>query len=152
MSNQSAKNLQGTPHHITKIPYDERLNTAKRKQCYFYNNNDSCCRKSLGECYNPLDCSFFIKIGTNAVSNYIINKINLEKQAQNNYTLERNKEYYFKKGMTVYHKTFGKGIIKCKTNTDLFIQFGDTTKCLNTKTVIELELLKPYKLNKEAEY
>ena len=144
MNNKCAKNLQGTPHHITKIPYEERLNTTKRKQCYFYDNNNNRCRKSLGECYNPLDCNMFIKIGTNAVSEYITDKIKAEESINSNFTLERNKEYYFKKGMIVYHKTFGKGIIQRKTKTDLFILFGDTEKCLNIRVVTNLELLKPY--------
>lgn len=62
------------------------------------------------------------------------------------YTIKRNKKYYFKIGQTVYHKFFGKGIVKTIKSKEniIIVLFIDKEIKLHIPTITENELLKPY--------
>lgn len=146
MTKATIKNLQNTPHHIMKTPLSEKNTNRKNYQCYHYDNNNCRCKKSLLACCTPNLCDFFIKTGTPEVSQYIYDCIERDKHLSRQFIIERNKKHYFKIGQTVYHKSWGKGVVKAiKHSQDTIIAiFNNSERKLHIPTITEKELLKPY--------
>lgn len=146
MTNATIKNLQNTPYHIVKTPLSEKNTNRKNYQCYHYDNNNCRCKKSLLPCCSPNLCDFFIKTGTLEVSQYIYDNIELKKRTSKQFSIKRNKKHYFKIGQTVYHKFWGKGVVKVieHSRDTIVVVFSNGEKILHIPTITEKELLKPY--------